>query len=531
MLTYLENFLAKTPAASHWQQIGTYHHHGICIMLSSLHSKKSAGIGEYLDLLPLIDFISKVNMDIIQLLPLNDSAEDPSPYNAVSAFALNPVFLSLWALPHLEKFPQLEEKISLLQKGKRLKNIRYQKTRKKKLAFLREYFTLIFPYIKKEKGYRDFINSHRWVYEYGLYLALREKYNLEPWLNWPEYKNPSESDFFQLVKEYDEEISFAACMQYLCYQQMTKVKSYAEDKKVFLMGDIPILLSADSVDCWFNQEIFYFDKRAGAPPDMYNAQGQSWGFPLFCWDQAKKNNYLWWQKRLDCAAFFYHIYRIDHVVGFFRIWGIPKGKCPKEGDFFSSNRYLWPFHGKERLKMLLNKTLMLPIAEDLGTIPKELYAILKNLGISGTKVMRWHRKWDLDGSFFLSDEYEPLSLCCISTHDSETLQQWWEKFPHEAKEFAVSRNLSYQPKLDEDLRWHLLQDAHHTSSLFHINPFQEYLALYPELRHKDPSDDRINVPGTENDKNWAFCLRPSVEELVAHDKLQDSIHCLIAKRL
>lgn len=523
MTSYLQAFLQKTISYPHWKRIGIYPHHGITIMLSSLYSEKSAGIGEYLDLCPLLSWMKQIGMDTLQLLPLTDSAEDPSPYNAVSSSALNPTFLSLWDLPSLQKSAKLGAKLSDLQQLPIGKKIDYSSVRNQKMEFLWEYFQLFFEEISHTEEYRKFMEENSWVYEYSLYLTLRKKFHPDPWIKWPApFKKPTKQ-LFPLFKQEEVTIDFYLLLQYLCYQQMEKVKQFAEEQDVFLMGDLPILVSPDSADSWFHQELFTFQYRAGAPPDMYNSQGQNWGFPILLWKEKYAEIQHWWEERLKRASKLYHLYRIDHVVGFFRIWGIGNGALPSEGSFFSENRYLWPFDGKERLTMLLDASLMLPVAEDLGTIPPETYETLKELGICGTKVMRWEKRWEEDGSYIPSSEYEPLSLTTVSTHDSETLWQWWLKFSSEAKEFAASRGWQYKSNLDSSLRYALLEDAHSSSSLFHCNLLQEYLALFPELSHEDPNIDRINLPGTPSEKNWSFSFRTNVETIISHDKLENTM--------
>jgi 4-alpha-glucanotransferase len=376
MLTLIKNYLKNRDSYKHWNRVGIFPHHGFCIMLSSLRSKDSCGIGEYLDLIPLITFMGKTGMDTLQLLPLTDSAEDQSPYNAISSVALNPTFLSLWDLPGIEEQSTLKAALSKLQQ--KLKNLSYQKIRTEKQLFLWDYFLLFFSDIAKTREYQTFVETNPWLYEYSLYLILRKKNGHLSWQMWPEAERNAEKELFNLTISHKQEMDFHFLLQYLCFSQMKKVRSFAEDCYVRILGDLPILLSSDSADSWFYQEMFSFNQTAGAPPDMYNSQGQSWGFPLLLWDKAKELG--WWKKRLHAASLIYHMYRIDHVVGFFRIWGVHAGEKAKEGSFVSDNRYIWPFDGKERLQMLLEESLLLPIAEDLGTIPPETYAVLKELG-------------------------------------------------------------------------------------------------------------------------------------------------------
>ena len=146
----------------------------------------------------------------------------------------------------------------------------------------------------------------------------------------------------------------------------------------------------------------------------------------------RKDNFRWWKQRLKVVEKFYHIYRIDHVVGFFRIWGIEKGKKAAEGSFFPPDQTLWAGQGTELLEMMIDATTLLPMSEDLGTIPKEVYPILKNLGICGVKVVRWQTK---EGRYIPFSEYEPLSMTTLSTHDMDTLELCWKKYPSEAVPF------------------------------------------------------------------------------------------------
>jgi 4-alpha-glucanotransferase len=304
---------------------------------------------------------------------------------------------------------------------------------------------------------------------------------------------------------------------------MEKVRAFATSLSFFLMGDLPILLSPDSADVWKERSFFRLDLSAGAPPDLYNTFGQKWGFPLLNWDVVRKDHFSWWKRRLSVIEKCYHMYRIDHVVGFFRIWAIPEGKEPTDGYFIPTDASLWFKQGQEILEMMIDSSPLLPIAEDLGTIPEEVYPILKNLGICGIKVLRWQ------GGIAYS-EYEPLSMTTVSTADMEPLSLWWEKYPNEAQDLCKFKNWDYEESLSQSRRMEILQDAHSTTSLFHINPLQEYLALFPELVWDNPLDERINIPGTLLPINWTYRLRPYLEELTQHTPLSEAIEKILMNR-
>ncbi len=525
MTTDLKKLLSETPAGQHWNKIGIFPHHGMTLPLSALHSKESCGIGEFFDLIPIIDWCTQLKMDVIQLLPLNDTGSDPSPYNALSAFTLNPIYLSLHKLPYLDEFPALIEDLTSLRLLTKSQRVAYHRVKIQKLFWLRRYFFNAGARLIKQDDFLQYIKENDWAIAYGLFKVLKDILEQSPWHYWPdELKKLSSEQFQALVDVYWPQITFYLCLQYLCHQQLASVKEYAKNAKVFLKGDVPILISPDSVDVWHHPELFSLDYAAGAPPDALSPQQQYWGFPLYRWDVKKKNGYSWWKKRLQVASNFFDLYRLDHVVGLFRIWAIPYGQPNVMGHFIPPDESLWIPQGKELLNMMLSSFLMLPVAEDLGTVSADIRHCLTQLGIPGTKVIRWERYWNEDRRFIPFNAYSPISMTCVSTHDSETLTLWWKDSEQEAREFAAFKGWEYKPELTKAQRKELLWDSHHTNSLLHINLLQEYLALFPDLVWSNPYDERINVPGKILPSNWTYRFRPSIEELVAHTALQQEIH-------
>lgn len=507
-----------------WKRLGVRHRHGIALPLSALRTKNSSGIGEFLDLIPLIDWCSKLKIDLIQLLPLYDTGGDTSPYNALSACALNPLFLSLHALPYLDRCPALKEQLSTFASWNETPRVSYSLVLSQKLSWLRAYFQEVEASITETQEFRDYLSACPWIETYALFKALKDVENQKAWTDWHDpFKQPTPAEYKNLVKEYKKEISFYIALQYLCYLQLKQVSSYASSHNVLLKGDMPILICKDSADVWHNPSIFNLTLSAGAPPDFLNPDGQYWGFPLFKWEVKKLDGYSWWKQRLSCASHFYHLFRIDHVVGFFRIWGIPLDKPSSEGGFVPKDPLTWIPQGKELLEMMIAASPMLPLAEDLGTVPKEVRACLTELGICGTKVIRWERLWETDKSFIPFSSYSPISLTTLSTHDSETLEIWWRENKEEASAFAAFKKWTYAPELTLSQRKEILWDSHHTASLFHINLLQEYLALFPELVSPNPEEERINIPGKILPNNWTYRFRPTLEEITAHEPLQKAM--------
>lgn len=520
--------LLNTPAASQWKKIGIKPHHGIDIPLFALHSQTSCGIGEYPDLLPLIDWCQTVGFDVIQLLPLNDTGIDNAPYSALSANALNPLHLGLSQLPFIDEDPSLQQQLADLQRLNNSQRIAYPDVHHGKDNFLRDYFQRYASRFLNTPAYREFKQAQPWLAAYALFKALKIQYQWQSWESWPQqWKNPPKEACDTPPDELKNEVEFHSLVQYLCFLQLDAVKTHADQQNVLLKGDIPILINRESADVWFHQDLFLLDFSAGAPPDVYSEAGQKWGFPLYNWAAVKQQHYGWWIERLRTAERFYHMYRIDHIIGFFRIWAIPLPLPATEGYFLPADEHTWLPQGEEIMRMMLANSSMLPIGEDLGVVPPEVRSRLTSLGISGTKVMRWERRWQTDQGFIPPETYPAESMTTVSTHDSETLALWWRDQPEEARLYAAARGWEYTPAITAQQRFDILQQSHHSGSLFHINLLQEYFPLVPGMSWDLPEDDRINIPGTISDRNWSYRFRPSVEEITSNAALKESIHGLL----
>lgn len=517
--------LEATPSARQWAAIGMHPHNGICVPLFSLHSQQSTGIGEYTDLIPLLTWCKEVGLDVVQLLPLNDTGHESSPYSALSAFALNPLHLGLTALPHFAENDRLMSMQHETQKLNCSQRIDYKRLCPQRENILREYFGLYGNEIIESTEYKQFLGENLWVIGYAIYKAIKASNNWLSWEQWPEdLRTPSFETLSWLRNSHDAEITYHQCLQFLCFKQMAQVKKHAESLNVFIKGDIPILINRDSADVWLHRSLFNLEASAGAPPDAYSSEGQNWGFPIYNWTEIENQDYAWWKERLVVASRCYHLYRIDHIVGFYRIWAIAQGKKALEGEFIPADNKSWVGHGEKIMRMMLESSPMLPIGEDLGVVPDEVRANMASLGICGTKVMRWERFWKSDDKRFLfPNEYPLLSMTTLSTHDSTPTAVWWEEDFVEAKEYAQQHGWGYQTPLSDKLKFAILYDSHHTGSIFHINLLNEYLMLFPELSWSNPKDERINTPGIVSDLNWTYRFRPSVEEICSSQPLANLI--------
>lgn len=291
--------------------------HGINIPLFSLRSHKSSGIGEYLDLIPIIDWVESISFRIIQLLPLNDSGGDPSPYSALSSKALHPLFISLWALPFLDSIPDAEKYLQDLRGCNSALRFNYHDVSKAKEDFLRTYFDYAFSKVNELAEYQEFIAKERWLDTYAVFKTLKQKHNLIAWWEYEEqYRHPSKESIIRWKACFQDEINYHKMCQFFAFSQMHEVAKAARSKGILIKGDIPILINRDSADVWSYREGFILEFAAGAPPDMYSKEGQYWGFPLYNWIEHEKEGFSWWRERLQVAEQFYDMYRLDHIVGF-----------------------------------------------------------------------------------------------------------------------------------------------------------------------------------------------------------------------
>lgn len=295
---------------------------GVSIPLSGLWSSQSIGIGEYPDLVQLGQWCSEVGLDLIQLLPLNDTGDQPSPYSALSAFALNPVYLRIQQLPGSEDY--IQELTQWKDSFEDLAKINYSKTYNFKLKILHSIYAKSSQQWMKDKGLQSWIRANSWVKTYAVYRMIKESNSQHSWMDWPEHQNPEEGFVDSYWDIHLEQGIFFAWIQYWCEQQLQDAAKDCSALGVQIKGDIPILISEDSADVWGHRSLFDLGNRAGAPPDMFCTEGQNWRFPCYKWDVLQSTNYQWWKDRLNHAAKFYHAFRIDHVLGFFRIWQVPE---------------------------------------------------------------------------------------------------------------------------------------------------------------------------------------------------------------
>jgi len=306
---------------------------GVAIPVFSLRSKKSFGIGEFYDLKLLTDWAVCTGQKMIQTLPINDtilyhSNYDSYPYNAVSVYALHPVYLNLEAVGKL-KNPDRKAYFAVRKKEFNAKTFAdYQVVMDAKWEYLKEVYAESGAKVFKSEEFCLFFDKNKeWLVPYAVFSYLRDKFGTPEFHAWPEFSVFHPGDVAVLASHESEsyhDIAFFYFLQYHLDKQLAEVHDYARSQGICIKGDIPIGVSPRSVDAWMNPEMFNTSMQAGAPPDDFSETGQNWGFPTYNWDRMEQDNYLWWKNRFKKLAEYFDAYRIDHILGFFRIWEIPQ---------------------------------------------------------------------------------------------------------------------------------------------------------------------------------------------------------------
>ncbi|MEG1585924.1 MAG: 4-alpha-glucanotransferase [Bacteroidales bacterium] len=305
---------------------------GVAIPVFSLRSENGFGIGEFPDLIPLIDWAVSTGQKIIQILPVNDTTmthtwHDSYPYNANSIFALHPAYINPENAGILQDSTKMEAYYHEKEKLNQLPDIDYERVTKGKWDYLRHLFDETGVATLNSHGFRQFfINNREWLIPYAAFSYLREKYDTPDFNWWEEYNRFDPIAIGHLSDPESEtymDLAFYYFVQFQADRQLKAVSDYARKKGVVLKGDIPIGISRTSVDAWMNPDLFHLNSQAGAPPDDFSRAGQNWGFPTYNWEVMKENHFDWWKKRFQKMSDYFDAYRIDHILGFFRIWEIP----------------------------------------------------------------------------------------------------------------------------------------------------------------------------------------------------------------
>lgn len=521
---------------------------GVLTPLFALRTETDLGIGDLATLREFIDCLVAVGFRLVQLLPINETGGDNSPYNAISAMAIEPTTLHLApGSPDDLTQGDFDEVLSRFNLKKlRSGGVQYEKVRALKRGLLEKAFARF----KSDGEGRDAFVKFRdreksWLDDYVFFRALMEENGgTEAWDYWPEEHRSCEAarawvdaQSTELRDRFMQREEFFAYVQWIAYDQWIAAKEYADERGVALMGDIPFGVSYYSADVFSRPDQFALDWSGGAPPEPYfkddeftQKWGQNWGIPLYRWDTMRKNDFDWWRQRVRGVRRIFHAFRIDHVLGFYRIYAFPwrphrnkeflplshqqmlektGGRSPHfapRDDSTWENSEANRREGEEYLRVVLDAAASTRlVGEDLGTVPPYVRPSLQSLGIAGFKIPQWEST--PDGRIVPGHDYQRLSVTTYATHDHKPIRAMWdEAFEHESAtreqarddlrkiaEFAGITSLDENADFDREFYAPIMRALFVSESWLAIVMITDLFAR----------KDRFNVPGTAADSNWS----------------------------
>jgi len=303
---------------------------GVAIPVFSIRTEKGLGVGEFSDLKILADWADVCGLKLIQILPVNDTTRnftwtDSYPYNAISVFALHPMYLNIESMGKLTG-KKLTEYQDLCKKLNGLLQIDYDKVMDAKWQYIRYFFEKDAKKTFETKSYKDFFKKNAdWLEPYAAFCALRDRYKTPDFPKWKEFSTYNKKAVNAHFEKHFDEVALHYFVQYHLHVQLSEASEYAMNKGIRIKGDIPIGVYRYSVDTWIEPHLYHMDCQVGAPPDAFSTSGQIWGFPAYNWEEMAKDNYTWWQRRLKKMEDYFQVFRIDHILGFFRIFQMPLG--------------------------------------------------------------------------------------------------------------------------------------------------------------------------------------------------------------
>jgi len=317
---------------------------GTVVPVFSLRSRQSFGIGDFADLKLFIDWLSMTSQKILQVLPINDTTQthtwmDSYPYNAISIFALHPIYLRLDLMGELNDPERNEFYKKKQEELNSLDVVDYEQVEQHKWSFFREIFNQEGEKVLSSTAFAEFFkDNENWLVPYAAYSYLRDKYHSSDFNSWGDYSRYDKRKIEKMLRpslpQY-KKIALYYYLQFHLYKQLSEVKKYAHSKGIVLKGDIPIGISKTSIEAWTEPEFFNMQYQTGAPPDDFSQTGQNWGFPTYNWKAMEADHFGWWKKRFGKMSDYFDAYRIDHILGFFRIWEIPEDSVQGLLGYFS----------------------------------------------------------------------------------------------------------------------------------------------------------------------------------------------------
>jgi len=487
---------------------------GVLLHPTSLPSRHGIGsLGE--KAIEFVDLLEQMNITLWQILPLGPTGFGDSPYASRSTFAGNELLIDLHELAfdgYLELTDIFSDPLEATDR------IDYNKVRLFKEPLLKKAALTLLENPDKS-DYNSFCEDNSyWLNDYALYSVLVEQFNDSRWfMVWPEnIKKRDKKTIAELEKKNHQKIEIIKAIQYFFFTQWNKVKSYANEKGIKIIGDIPIFVAGDSVDAWTNVELLKMDKNyqqifsSGVPPDAFSDEGQLWGNPVYDWSKHIETNFAWWTNRLKATLKTCDIVRIDHFRGLESYWEVPSSeKTALNGKWVKAP-------GQLLLDQLKNEFKDLPvIAEDLGVITDEVEALRDNNNLPGMKILQFAFGFR-NGKFDATNAYLPHhcnynSVVYTGTHDNDTTRGWFNKLSDGEKDIIRQ----YLESSNEEVVWKLVRSMLFSSSKWAVIPMQDILEL--------DTNGRMNTPSTCGSSNWSWRLTTLEIDEWRKDRLSNAI--------
>lgn len=456
---------------------------GILLPIASLPSKYGIGCFSK-EAYEFVDQLQSAGQKYWQLLPLGPTGYGDSPYQSFSTFAGNPYFIDLETL--IEEGYLTAQECEAYHFGSNVREIEYE------LLYLSRFKVLRIAYErwceKKNGEFQEFRKKNSyWLEDYALFMAIKEQFHGVSYKDWDEeIRHRKEAALVTYTKQYEKEIEFYEFQQYMFCKQWKKLKSYANERGIQIIGDIPIYVAYDSADTWSNPQLFQLDERnlpkdvAGCPPDAFAATGQLWGNPLYDWGYHKETNYEWWCLRMQHCLEWYDVVRVDHFRGFDEYYAIPYGATTAEAGEWRKGP------GYDIFRVMKEKLGELNIiAEDLGFLTQSVIDLVKATGFPGMKVLQFAFD-SREDSDYLPHNYDKNCIVYTGTHDNETVVEWWGAISTEDRQLAMEY-LDIKKEEEEEVNWKFIRLAMSSVAKVCIIPIQDYLGLSGEARMNRPS--------------------------------------------
>jgi len=499
---------------------------GVVVPLFSMRSERGGGIGEITDVPNFARWAGRAGFQVLQLLPVNAVNDvDPSPYAASSAFALDPVYLSLDAC---EDFAAAGGRDALpartrerIESANRADTVDWTTVRALKgegiaLAFARFLRDEWRPQTERGRQFGAYMRTHRhWLDEYALFAVLHDQQR-RSWLDWPSPLRDRDPGAIASVRRaHGEALLRAQWVQWQLELQWRQARRQASGAGVELMGDLPFVVGLDSADVWANPGLFRRGYRLGTPPDDANPDGQDWGLPVYDWAAMARDDFSWIRARASRAGELYGLYRVDHALGYYRTYA--RSKDGKTRGFAPADEWDQIQLG-EKLMRLMSRFGEV-VAEDLGAMPPFLRPSLERVDVPGYRVLRWEK----GGADYRDPAGWPsTSIATNGTHDTDTTAVWYDGLsPADRDQLRRIPGLGgfdpMQP-FDDNTRDRLLGVLYAAPSTLALIPFQDLMG----------ARERINVPGTVDPANWTYRLPVTIDQLLGDDGTIDRLRALAA---